>query len=154
MGVGKTTVCRKLQQNLQNSVFLDGDWCWNMNPFTVNEETTKMVVDNVCYVLNNFLRCSVFDNVIFCWVMHRQDIIDTILDRLDTTDCKLINISLIAKERTIRKRLSADVKNGLRNADVTERSLERLLLYKNLDTIKIDTTDKTVEEIVDKICAL
>ncbi len=33
MGVGKTTTCKALQRLLPNSVFLDGDWCWNMRPF-------------------------------------------------------------------------------------------------------------------------
>ena len=37
MGVGKTSACRALQQLLPNSVFLDGDWCWNIHPFQVTE---------------------------------------------------------------------------------------------------------------------
>lgn len=154
MGAGKTTVCRKLQQKLQNCAFLDGDWCWDMHPFTVNEETTKMVVDNICHILNNFLHCSVYDNVIFCWVMHKQDIIDSILNSLDTENCDLVNISLIADEQTIRERLSNDVKKGIRNTDVIDRSLARLKLYNNLDTIKIDTTDKSVEQVSNEIIKL
>ena len=47
MGVGKTTICQKLKLKLANSVFLDGDWCWDMNPFQVTEETKKMVIDNI-----------------------------------------------------------------------------------------------------------
>ena len=39
MGVGKTTVCQRLKMDLPNSVFLDGDWCWDANPFQVTEET-------------------------------------------------------------------------------------------------------------------
>ena len=31
MGVGKTTVCQQLKQDLQNSVFIDGDWCWEFS---------------------------------------------------------------------------------------------------------------------------
>ena len=41
MGVGKTTTCQILKQKLKNSVFLDGDWCWDMNPFKVTDETKK-----------------------------------------------------------------------------------------------------------------
>lgn len=33
MGVGKTAACRALQSRLDRSVFLDGDWCWDMGPF-------------------------------------------------------------------------------------------------------------------------
>ena len=42
MGVGKTTVCRRLARRLPNSAFLDGDWCWDMHPFQVTEETRRM----------------------------------------------------------------------------------------------------------------
>ena len=68
MGVGKTTVCQILKQKLEQAVFLDGDWCWNAHPFQVNEETKAMVMDNICYLLNNFLSCSAYRNIIFCWV--------------------------------------------------------------------------------------
>ena len=60
MGVGKTTVCQQLKQKLPGSVFLDGDWCWDANPFLVNEETKAMVLDNICHLLNNFLRCTAY----------------------------------------------------------------------------------------------
>ena len=35
MGVGKTTVSQQLKKKLPNSVFLDGDWCWDADPFQV-----------------------------------------------------------------------------------------------------------------------
>lgn len=61
MGVGKSTVCQRLKIELKNSVFLDGDWCWDSNPFQVTEETKTMVTDNICYLLNNFLRCTAYE---------------------------------------------------------------------------------------------
>lgn len=33
MGVGKTTVCNILKKRLDMCVMLDGDWCWDINPF-------------------------------------------------------------------------------------------------------------------------
>ena len=41
MGVGKTTVSHLLKKELHHSVMLDGDWCWDMHPFIVNDETKK-----------------------------------------------------------------------------------------------------------------
>ena len=61
MGVGKTTVCQQLKQDLPNSVFLDGDWCWDANPFQVTDETKAMVTNNMCYLLNNFVKCSAWE---------------------------------------------------------------------------------------------
>ena len=58
MGVGKTTVSQTLKMQLENSVFLDGDWCWDAHSFQVTEETKEMVLQNICTILNNFLQCS------------------------------------------------------------------------------------------------
>lgn len=39
MGVGKTAACQSMKGKLNSSVFLDGDWCWDMHPFQVSDET-------------------------------------------------------------------------------------------------------------------
>lgn len=44
MGVGKTAACRELQNRLERSVFLDGDWCWDMRPFQVTAETAAEIM--------------------------------------------------------------------------------------------------------------
>lgn len=151
MGVGKTAVCQQLKVDLPNSVFLDGDWCWDANPFQVTEETKAMVTDNICYLLNNFLRCSAYENIIFCWVMHEQFIIDYIVERLNTENCNVKCISLMTDDATLRKRLEEDVNAGIRTEDVIERSIARISKYQNLDTIKIDTVNKTIQQVADEI---
>ncbi len=154
MGVGKTKVSQQLKQDLPNSVFLDGDWCWDASPFQVTEETKTMVTDNICYLLNSFLHCSAYENVIFCWVMHQQSIIDSIIEKLDTKNCDLKCISLITDEIHLRERLTADVEKGIRTVDVIDRSVERIPMYQTLDSIKIDTSNKTVQMIADEITQL
>jgi len=118
MGVGKTAVCQCLKNKLPNSVFLDGDWCWDMNPFQVTEETKAMVVDNICYVLNNFIKCAAYENIIFCWVMHEQSIIDGIISNLNADTCEIKKISLICKKENLIARLQKDVDAGIRQEDV------------------------------------
>ena len=83
MGVGKTATSSLLKQKLNQSVFLDGDWCWDMHPFIVNEQTKAMVMKNICFMLNQFIHCPVYETILFCWVMHEQGIIDEILSNLD-----------------------------------------------------------------------
>lgn len=151
MGVGKTTTCQILKKKLSNCVFLDGDWCWDMHPFQVTPETKKMVMENICFLLNQFIRCSAYENIIFCWVMHEQAIIDEILSGLETTDCLVHTISLICDEDEVRKRLQKDVDAGIRSADVVPRSIERIGLYEKLDTEKIDITNITPEQAAEKI---
>lgn len=154
MGVGKTTACQLLKKKLDDAVFLDGDWCWDADPFQVNNETKRMVLDNICYLLNNFIHCSVYKNIIFCWVMHEQSIIDDILTRIDLSDCEVQCVSLVITPNALRERIHRDVESGLRQPDVLERSIERLPLYDALDTIKLNTSHMTPVEVADAIAAL
>lgn len=154
MGVGKTTVCRELKNQLHRSVFLDGDWCWDMNPFVVTEETKAMVLDNITALLGNFLRCSAYDHVIFSWVMHQQSIVDTILGRLDLTDVKVVSVSLVCSREALLQRLYRDVEAGIRQPDILLRSPQRLNLYDSMNTEKIDTSHATVAQAVQEILRL
>ena len=151
MGVGKTATCQVMKKKLNNSVFLDGDWCWDMQPFQVTEETKEMVMQNICYLLNNFIKCSVIENIVFCWVMHQQEIIDQILSRLDTQDCKVHLISLICSADVLRERLGKDIHAGIRTEDILGRSLERIPLYEKLNTTKVDVSNVTAEEVAEYI---
>lgn len=145
MGVGKTTTCKLLSNYLQPSVFLDGDWCWDMHPFLVNEETKEMVLNNITYVLNQFLACTQFEYVIFCWVMHEQAILDEVCSRLSLNGVKTSFFSLICEEDILRQRLEKDVEAGIRNPDVIARTLPRLPLYQSLNTIKVDVSNQSSE---------
>ena len=154
MGVGKTTVCQLLKAKLPRSVFLDGDWCWDANPFQVTEETRAMVLDNICHLLNNFLRCSAYDHVLFCWVLHRQDILDAILDRLDLEGCRVFCLSLVCSPAALAARLEGDIQAGRRTPDVLARSAAYLPLYAGLSTRKLDVTSLTPEQAAEALAAL
>ena len=154
MGVGKTTVCEILKERLAPCAFLDGDWCWNMSPFLVTEETKRMVQDNIGYLLSGFLRCSVPENIVFCWVMHQQAILDGLLARLDTSQCRVKTISLVCGEEALKARLQKDIDCGKRRPDVLARSLSRLPLYSAMNTVKIDVTNLTPEQTAEEILRL
>ena len=151
MGIGKTTACQILKRKLPNSVFLDGDWCWDMHPFQVTQETKTMVLNNICFLLNNFLRCSAYENILFCWVMHQQEIIDVLLSRLDTAGCTVKSISLVCSPNALEARLLGDIQQGVRTQDVLQRSLARLPLYDSLNTIKIDVSRMTPQQVAEAI---
>ena len=154
MGVGKTTTCHLLKQKLNKAVFLDGDWCWDADPFQVTAETKKMVLANISDLLNRFIQCTAYENIIFCWVMHEQKVIDAILSRLDIRGCRLTLISLVCDADALILRLQNDIAAGSRQADILERSVCRLLSYDQLNTIKIDVSGITAEEAAEKIIAL
>lgn len=154
MGVGKTTTCRLLKEKLENSVFLDGDWCWDMHPFIVNEETRKMVMENIVFLLNQFIHCSAYQHIIFGWVMHEQSILDDITRQLDLMDCQLHAVSLVCSPEALKVRLQRDIDAGLRQPDVLDRSIPRLPLYDRLKTTKIDVSDCSPEQAAEQIMQL
>lgn len=152
MGIGKTTVSRILQKKLPNSVFLDGDWCWDASPFVVTEETREMVQANIAYLLRSFLACSAYENIIFCWVLHEQKIIDDLLSKIaPPSDCEVNVFSLISDQETLKHRLKKDIESGLRTSDVIQRSLARLSCYHYLQSEKIDTTGLSPAEVANVI---
>ncbi len=151
MGVGKTATSRELQKLLPNCVFLDGDWCWDMSPFIVNDETKNMVIDNISYLINNFISCSVYENIIFCWVMHEQSIIDDLLSRFKKHEYKLYKFSLVSAEQALVSRITKDIKLGIRTEDVISRSIPRLKNYFQMDTKKIDVSNISAKEAAEII---
>ena len=151
MGIGKTATCRILNKKLPNSVFLDGDWCWYSDPLIATTETKKIVIDNITHALNNFINCSAYDNIIFCWILNKQGAIDAIKTRLNLENCQLCPISLVCSPEALKQRIAKDIKIGKRDADALARSLALLPEYDELDTIKIDTSNLDINNVVDAI---
>lgn len=151
MGVGKTETCKELNKNLNNSVWLDGDWCWMMNPFTVNDENKNMVINNITYLLRSFITNSSIEYVIFNWVIHTEDIFDIILKPLSNLEFRVIKITLTCSEEVLKKRIKKDIELNVRDEGCMNRSIQRLQLYKNMNTEKIDTSNISILETVHRI---
>lgn len=154
MGVGKTATCKELNKKLENSVWLDGDWCWMMNPFVVNEENKQMVLDNITYILKNFINNSSFQYVIFNWVIQYEEIFNMILSQLSDLEFHVIKITLTCSEKRLKERIELDIKNNLREEECISASLERFPLYKNMNTIKIDNSDISISDTVQRIISI
>lgn len=156
MGVGKTAVCRALMPLVEPCVFLDGDWCWDMRPFVVNDETKAMVTGNIRHMLGSFLRCSAYENVLFCWVLHHQEMIDELLAGLreDGLDFTPYVITLTATEAALRGHLQKDIDSGVRKPDVLARATAYLPLYQQEDTIKLDVSALTAEQAARRVCEI
>jgi len=102
------------------------------------------------FSLNN----SGYEYIIFCWVIHEEYILKQILNKLTKFDFELYKISLVCSKEALKSRLSIDVKNGIRNADVINRSIDRISFYERMDTVKIDVSNTMPEETVKEICVM
>lgn len=147
MGVGKTTISKELLESLNNAIWLDGDWCWMMNPWVINEENIRMVENNIIYMLRNFLTNPNFDYVIFSWVLHREDILNSLLERMSDLEFQLVKVSLTCSEEVLRQRMELDS----RTQEQITLSTNRLKLYENMDTVIIDTSETTIQDLTFRI---
>ena len=112
------------------------------------------MIENIRFLLNQFIHCSAYEKIVFCRVMHERTIIDTIISGIDTSSCIVEEISLICDENALKSRLKNDISAGLKKPDVVERSIERLPLYSFFGTRIIDTTKKRVEETTTEIAGI
>ena len=151
MGVGKTTLAKSLMTKLTSAVYLDGDWCWYTNPWILNEETRKIVILNAEDMLRRFIESKSYETIIFTWILYDNAIIKEITDALPMEKVEFYNISLVADEKTIVKRLERDIDAGLRPLIVIPRSKERLKHYKDVSSLHVDTTDKTKEGVLNEV---
>ncbi len=141
-GVGKTTTCRELQQLLQRSAWLDGDWCWMSNPWNVTEETKRMAENNMAFLLNSFLNCSEYEFILYSWIFRNDDVISLILEKLIPSDFKLYKFTLTCDPDVFLKRLE-----GERETDKIPMCIESLYQCEQTETEKVDTTNRSVEEV-------
>ena len=141
MGVGKTTTCKILNELLPNSVFLDGDWCWYANPWQVTSETETMVMKNMSYLLNSFLECSAYENIVFGWVLHKESMTENVLSMLKSNQYTLYKFSLTCSESTLISRLQKDVNTGVRKQVSWKHALSTRTNFDIMDTIKVDVND-------------
>lgn len=151
MGAGKTAVCRELMKLLAPCAWLDGDWCWMMEPFTVNGENRAMVLDNIAHLLRAYLQNSGYETVLFCWVLHEPGILDGLLSRLEGCEYALFQVALTCSEGTLRRRLEADAARGTRAPDVVGRSVRRLPLYAAMGLPTLATDGLTPPEAAREI---
>lgn len=151
MGVGKTAVCRRLQAEGRPSAFVDGDWCWDMRPFVVNESTKELAFANMAALINNDLACQGLDEVIFCWVMHQPEIWSRLESGLHTDGCRMHRVCLVCEPRELERRLQKDIDAGLRSPDVIPRALDRLESCRRLPVPLVDTTGLDAAQVAARL---
>lgn len=107
IGTGKTTLSKKLVNSIPDSVMLDGDWCFQQGVnWHFDDDTKQMAINNIIHILNNYLANPNFECIIFCWTLHRQEIIDQILNSIDyRNDIDFYHFSLMCDENTLRNRI-------------------------------------------------
>ncbi|MCI1858918.1 MAG: AAA family ATPase [Sporolactobacillus sp.] len=138
MGVGKSTIAKVVAEQLEPSVLLDGDWCWQMHPWHFSAENKRMVLNNIVYLLNAFLANSSFQYIIFCWVLPDLAILAQIRSRLRSA-YMLQQVTLICSEAALQAHFK-------RRSDDFAAAYARMDGYRRMATPKLDVSQLTPEQ--------
>ena len=102
--VGKSSVTEEVFKKLDNSAYLDGDWVWCVNPFSVNDPRLRNGDKNMSFTLSTYLK-SEFEYVFFSSVIATDiNIRDNIISDIDYTDYEMVGITLTCSRETLRNR--------------------------------------------------
>lgn len=138
--VGKSAAGDLLFQMYENAAYLDGDWCWCVNPFRLDDPRLREGDKAMSAVLSNYLRLG-FDYVVFCSVVAMyENIREGILRDIAQEGYQVIGFTLTCTEETLRQRHRA-------RGDQNECSMEWLRLPHYPGDHVIHTDGKTPGQV-------
>ena len=148
-GVGKTTVAPLLAERLQPCAWVDGDDLWRTSPAPITDRARRMVESNIAHVLREFLHAG-YENVFLCWVLHRRELVERILQAVSADRCSVSVIHLVATPEILRARIESDALVGRS----LETARDRLALIQALPYARVDTSTATPVDVADRVAAL
>ncbi len=148
-GVGKSTVCKAVHQQLAHSAWLDSEWCRMIHPFTWNNAVISLTTQNITHMLRGYLSCAWLEYVIFSYGFHgpRQQIWEAVLRNIQDIPYTFIPITLTCGEEELVFRMTRDGRDPGR----IQRALAARHLYDGLPYPRIDTTYLTVQETASRV---
>jgi len=145
-GIGKTTVGRELQEVLNNSMFLDVDNLWDINPFEVNNDNIQMVETNLEFMIENYSKNDSLDYLICVWVIQTKESFEFMKSISSMIDDRKF-IRLTCEKEALKDRMISDNRPQI-NIDYSMYLQDK---YIPLEDILVDTSNLTVKEIVSEI---
>lgn len=145
---GKSTCAEILFKHLYNSAWLDGDDVWQVNPWSLDDPRLCTSDINMAFVLQIYLQ-SKFDYVILSSiVLSDPSITARILERINGVEYDLLSFTLMCDEATLTER--ARQRDATANLHFVVLEMTKTLV----NTIKIDTTNKTPEDTVNEMLSV
>ena len=155
LGVGKIACAVELKKLLPCCACLEGEACVDLTPRSESDEVRALALDNISYLIGNFLACGEVENVILLYSLHDNNTAEELLARLGAVEFDFYHITLTASPETVSARLSWDIRRGNRRRAQIARALALLPLYDSVDSIKLATDDLTPRQVAARIhCAI
>ena len=153
MGVGKTTVGKRIADSRPGTAFIDGDWCLDIHPFVGNRETKAMAVDNILHMIGNYSKCSACGMIVLAWLMDQPWVLEGILRGIADLRLEAVSVTLTCDRNSLLERWKSDARCEWRTDAWLEAGLKSLPYFASLENA-IDTSSLTVEQVADRIARL
>ncbi len=150
MGVGKTTVGKRIADQNPGTAFIDGDWCMDLHTFIGNQETKTMAVDNILHMIRNYQKCSACRMVVLVWLMDDPWVIQRIMEGLSVLQAETKSVTLVCDRENLIKRWKNDRDCDWRTDEWLNVSLKSLDGFASMDHA-IDTSHLSADRIADLI---
>ena len=142
--IGKTETADTLFKMLNNSAHLDGDWLWNVNPFSLDDPRLRNGDRSMSFALATYLK-SAFDYVIFSsCILVDEDIRRNIIADIGHSGFATIGFWLVCSPETLKNRHYGQ-------GSTFEPAYDWLDLAPQSNDVVIDTDDKSIEEVSKEI---
>ncbi|MDO8582320.1 MAG: hypothetical protein Q7S16_05620 [bacterium] len=153
---GKSSVGKALLNDLSRSAYIDGDALMSVNPFGINDKLDALAIKNLVSLINNYSEEG-YKYIIVSGLIRNQKLLDNFLSKL-SLKVDVLFVWLRAAKEVLRKRRLSRKRDGADNPEHHE-FIDKLIPDANSFVIKdgscldIDTSTKTIEEVVAEIKA-
>ncbi|MCL2697450.1 MAG: AAA family ATPase [Oscillospiraceae bacterium] len=151
MGAGKSITGRRTAELLGRAAFIEGDFVIEMFPHIDYNETKSMQKDNILHMSGNYYNFDKCDSIVLSWIMS-ENTVKEIISGLSDFNFQIYNFVLTCSEETLTNRWKKDNINDWRNDENLNMAINMLDDFnKRTDCILIDTSDLSVDKVVEKI---
>jgi len=105
IGVGKTSISRKTNELLDNSVMLDGDYLGAVNPFKIYDENRIEYLYQTITQLTRFHKDNGYNNFVINYVFETNNRLQELVNKLEILDNKIFCYWLTCSEKEQEKRI-------------------------------------------------
>ena len=111
-GTGKSTCSQLLLNQLEDSVWLDGDDVWRVRVFDHKDKRFPISYRNVISVLRNYISAP-FRHVILSWILPDDESIRSIVDGISDLPCNVYVFTLQCSAEDLQKRDGVNPNSGI-----------------------------------------
>ncbi|MCK5399989.1 MAG: AAA family ATPase [Flavobacteriaceae bacterium] len=154
IGIGKTSVSRKINERLDDSVMLEGDYLGIVNPFEIYDENRIEYLYQTITHLIKFHKDNGYDNFVINYVFETNNDLQKLVHKLEILDEKISCYWLICTEEEQRKRILSRNNNQIEWELKRAIELNRILYNSSqIEFIgeKIGTDNMVLDEIAEII---